>query len=361
MTGKQKGCGCAAVGSLFVLAFLGFALPLDFLIAVFLGWGFYLGRVGPEIRVTWESVALAVVLLAIFAVGSHTFLTWLYTQLQTGEKTPKPWPRRWSAVVVSLILLMFVSGIAAIGVIHQSGWLLRSKEPLVESGGGAREAARRSQSTNNLKEIGRGLYNYESEYGFFPPGGTFDAIGRGRHGWQASILPYIEERPLYNTINFAQPWDHASNSTAYRTTVSRYLNPSFVRSYERFPKPEEGVTDPEGHPLTHYSGNALVLGGEHPRKMEEIPDGASTTILAGEVAAQFVPWGTPTNWRDPALGINRSSAGFGSAFGLRSEYGGATMLFADGSVKWLKNSIDPRVLKALSTPAGGETVHPEDY
>jgi prepilin-type processing-associated H-X9-DG protein len=359
MTGKEKGCGCAAVGSLFVLAFLGFALPLDFLIAMFLGWGFYLAQVVPEVRVTWESVALAVVLLAIFAVGLHAFLSWIYGQIQADEKPPKPWPRRWSAVVVCLILLMFVSGIAAIGVIHQSGWLLRSKEPLVESDGSARSAARRSQSTNNLKQIGLGLYNYESASGFFPPGGTFDAIGRGRHGWQSSLLPYIEQQRLYQSINFAQPWNHASNSTAIRTTVNAYLNPSFT--HYRGPRQIDGATDAEGRALTHYSGNALFLGGDHPRTRDEIPDGASTTILAGEVAAQFVPWGTPTNWRDPALGINRSPAGFGSAFGLRSEYGGATVLFADGSVRWLRNSIDPRVLKALSTPAGGETVHPEDY
>ena len=111
-----------------------------------------------------------------------------------------------------------------------------------------------------------------------------------------------------------------------------------------------------GYALSHYAGNARLLGGENPRTLDEVIDGTASTIMAGEVAAGFEPWGSPTNWRDPTLGINRSPEGFGSPFP-----GGANVLFADGSVRFLKDTIDPRVLRSLSTPAGGETIAPEQY
>jgi prepilin-type processing-associated H-X9-DG protein len=78
--------------------------------------------------------------------------------------------------------------------------------------------------------------------------------------------------------------------------------------------------------------------------------------MGGEVVSHFKAWGDPTNWRDPALGINRSLSGFGSP-----APGGANFLMVDGSVRFLKDNIDLRVLKALSTPAGGEKVSSDEY
>jgi prepilin-type processing-associated H-X9-DG protein len=89
---------------------------------------------------------------------------------------------------------------------------------------------------------------------------------------------------------------------------------------------------------------------------KEVTDGESNTLMAGEVKSRFKPWGDPTNWRDPSLGINRSPDGFGGPF-----EGGASFLFVDGSVRFIKNTIDPSVLKALSTPQGGERVSSEQY
>jgi prepilin-type processing-associated H-X9-DG protein len=222
---------------------------------------------------------------------------------------------------------------------HQAGWLLTSKEPWVATSG--LTAARRSQSINNLKQIGIGVINYEADAGSYPPGATLDAEGRLLHGWQARLLPYVEQPAVYNQINFAIPWDDPRNQAAFRTRVPQYLNP--------------GIRSDPGVPVfapSHYSGNAWVLGGDSARKLKEIVDGTSNTILAGEVGADFKPWGHPANWRDPARGINRSPDGFGSPY-----LGGANFLFADGSVKFLSDRIDPRLFRALGTPAGGETVN----
>src|SRR4051812_44022435 len=72
----------------------------------------------------------------------------------------------------------------------------------------AREAARRSQCTNNLKQMGIGMHNYHSTHGVFPLGGSENWSGYGyTAGWgtwsaQALLLGYMEGQPLYNSANF---------------------------------------------------------------------------------------------------------------------------------------------------------------
>jgi prepilin-type N-terminal cleavage/methylation domain-containing protein/prepilin-type processing-associated H-X9-DG protein len=112
--------------------------------------------------------------------------------------------------------------------------------PAVQS---AREAARRIQCVNNLKQIGLSLHNYHSAYNMFPLGGTlgFCDASNGFLNWtswsaQALMLPYLEQGPLYNSANFnwavvsagptVCPEAGPINSTAYNTRVAGYLCPS---------------------------------------------------------------------------------------------------------------------------------------
>src|SRR5262245_4325453 len=106
----------------------------------------------------------------------------------------------------TLIELLVVIGIIAVLI----GLLL----PAVQS---AREAARRIQCTNNLKQIGLALHNYHDTFGVFPPGGITGFKPSGRSlidqdwgtwwkanlmNWRALTLPQMEQNPLYNGINF---------------------------------------------------------------------------------------------------------------------------------------------------------------
>jgi prepilin-type processing-associated H-X9-DG protein len=75
------------------------------------------------------------------------------------------------------------------------------------------------------------------------------------------------------------------------------------------------------------------------------PEDAANTILAGEVADGFKPWGDPTNLRDPGLGVNKVSGGFGGLSGS-----GANFLFVDGSVRFLRDTTSRAVLRRLSGP-----------
>ena len=85
-----------------------------------------------------------------------------------------------------------------------------------------------------------------------------------------------------------------------------------------------------------------------------IKDGASNTILLGEVNADFSPWGRPGNIRDPAAGINRGPGTFGGPPNRR----GAYFSMADGSARLIAEDVDPEVLKALSTPADNDAPAP---
>ncbi|APW61706.1 DUF1559 domain-containing protein [Paludisphaera borealis] len=109
--------------------------------------------------------------------------------------------------------------------------------PAVQS---AREAARRAQCVNNLKQLGLSLHNYLSSTGAFPPGivTTADGDAPGELGtwtvWspQAMLLPYVEQGPLYNAANFSWaccfdgPYADAVNSTVYLTRIAGFLCPS---------------------------------------------------------------------------------------------------------------------------------------
>jgi prepilin-type processing-associated H-X9-DG protein len=141
------------------------------------------------------------------------------------------------------------------------------------------------------------------------------------------------------------PWNDVHNAVPYQTTVTFYLRPGIDRE-----------KDVAGYALSHYAANGLMLGGSVSKTLQGVTDGTSNTIMAGEAVNNFKAWGDPTNWRDTSLGINRSPNGFGSP-----APGGANFLFVDGSVHFLKNTIDPHVLKALSTPAGGEAVSTDQY
>ena len=75
----------------------------------------------------------------------------------------------------------------------------------------AREAARRSSCSNNLKQIGIALQNYADTYGSLPPAYSVDANGNRLHSWRTLILPFLEANPLYSTIDLSKPWDDPAN------------------------------------------------------------------------------------------------------------------------------------------------------
>jgi RNA polymerase sigma factor (sigma-70 family) len=202
----------------------------------------------------------------------------------------------------------------------------------------ARQAASRAISVNNLKQICLAMHNYANTHGdAFPPAAITDQDGKPLLSWRVAILPYIEEQALYQQFHLDEPWDSAHNKTLIEKMPKLYAPVNDVQT------PEPG--------MTFYQvlvGNGAFFDVAKPTKLAEIIDGVSNTLLVVE-AADPVIWTRPD---DLAFNPAGNPPGFG---GLKFD-GGFNAAFADGSVKFLKDTIDPKVLRALITRSGGEVI-----
>lgn len=205
----------------------------------------------------------------------------------------------------------------------------------------AREAARRTQSKNNLKQIGLALHNYHDVYGGIPVTIHSPDTDEPYSSWMTSMLPYVEQGRLYETIDTNEPWTSAKNQPAFATVIPHYLNPRIA---------DPGSDTVNGLGAAHYAGNSQLFVPNKMVRFRDTTDGLSNTMVAGEVSAGFKPWGDPTNLRDPATGIGPTATQFGGPNGVTQ------ILLMDGSVRVISADINPRILKALASPNGGETI-----
>ena len=208
----------------------------------------------------------------------------------------------------------------------------------------AREAARRAQSMNNMKQIGLAMHNYHDVYKALPPAYGVDKSGKPLLSWRVYILPFIEQQTLYKQFHLDEPWDSEHNRTLIERMPQVYLSPNSVA----------------GPGKTIYLGNAGKDGvfvpasgsaQEHPRGLSfaKITDGTSNTIMVVEAGnAAAVTWTKPDDF------VPRADNPLQGLIGTRP--GGFLALLCDGSVRFISESIDKNTLKALFTAGGGEAV-----
>ncbi|HWL10786.1 MAG TPA: DUF1559 domain-containing protein [Planctomicrobium sp.] len=273
----------------------------------------------------------------------------------------------------------------------------------------AREAARRSQCKNNLKQLGLALHNYHDVHNVFPPGG----MGRGAASLRFNqlsmhvlLLPYIEQSALYQQIDFSllKPSGQSNHYELYRdfakNKIQVFLCPSSMRETDQtvsggqltnsdvYTMHYYGVMGPIGvNPLTeaNYAADAVSSSGDNPTgnggfarqgvfydlsstRMRDITDGTSNTFGLGEISwndatTVFRMWirGTsssaaascknvvyPINAMGPASG-NFNSISFGS-----QHTGGTHFGMCDGSVRFVSENIDLGVYMGTASRNGGE-------
>ena len=209
---------------------------------------------------------------------------------------PSSPPGRQGFTLIELLVV-----IAIIGV------LMALLLPAVQQ---AREAARRVQCKNHLKQLGLALLNYHDAHRMFPPGrmrSDWDGAGRCFSAY-AHLLPYLEATTLYQQINFgADPDDPAKNGTALGQTIPFFLCPSDSMTVLQSNTVRGVVVNSAVHNYPLCTGNTLPLSPRNPGGVpvngvffenssigfRDLRDGASQTICISETVKSE---GGPGTW-----------------------------------------------------------------
>jgi prepilin-type N-terminal cleavage/methylation domain-containing protein/prepilin-type processing-associated H-X9-DG protein len=344
--------------------------------------------------------------------------------------------RRRGFTLIELLVVIFIIAL-----------LISLLLPAVQS---AREAARRAQCTNNLKQLALSIHNYESAQGSFPTDGIMQP-GIPRDGypysffgttWRIRLLPYMEQATMANAYNFSVSSCEPHNITVAATQLSTMICPSGPDSFMEqafdsdwtypFTIPQgmsqklstyvtnrglwfmfdnfDPVTPDPCYPAYNHSMAGVIFDCSRVR-VANITDGMSNTLLLGERALTFVQpsfqfigmwnygYSGMSNFDTscPPNGVfkykNLIDLGawwlpYATATSLHP--GGANFAMCDGSVRFIKDTIDswsldqstgdpvgvtygatcgeyqlgtakPRVYQALSTRSGREVVSASDY
>ena len=164
------------------------------------GWAKYLATVVPRVRWNPGVLLLAAICLTACTLLTHGLAKWLWQ-----GNAARRWRWKWTLLALGGVLLTFVAGVAATGVVHQSGWLLRSPVPLVESNWDRRRLAMEVKCRSNLEQLYQMIVGYHSLRGK-PPADIDDlAFAVASHGGHLADLVCPEERVASNHAT-TQAW-----------------------------------------------------------------------------------------------------------------------------------------------------------
>ncbi len=216
-----------------------------------------------------------------------------------------------------------------------------------------REVSRRSECKNSLKQIGLAFHNYLDTYEHFADSQT-NGEGVPPHSWRVTLLPYLDHQTEFEAYNQTENWNSNNNYKLALLRLREFTCPSVRPAYAQ---------DSDARWLTAYatlnSPQSAFPGGKG-RSIKEFPDWTSHTVLVVEACGQQIVWTEPRDIEltDKNLGINLPGNKPGQSSGSWSSYhrDGAQTLMADGSVRFMSVTTDPKVLRAITTANGGEEV-----
>ncbi len=278
----------------------------------------------------------------------------------------------------------------------------------------AREAARRSQCSNNLKQLGLGLHNYHDTHGWFPPGVIANTLNLGTTppgamSWMPLLLPFMEQAPLHEQL---LPYMVTRSSSGFPSHLMNSVVPGLMcPSDPAAPKTGEihgAGTPPDGVPPDYndgFSGNYLLCHGSQQVtaanatgmngmfyyrsriRMASVVDGTANTVMGAEIITVPEITTAHRDWRGRYYRADHLSSIFSTnqppnttlsdycrtcqapavkeapcytstdpqyLFARSFHPGGVQAVLADASVRFVSNSIDTAVWQALGTREAGE-------
>ncbi len=268
----------------------------------------------------------------------------------------------------------------------------------------AREAARRTQCVNNLKQFGLAHQNYHEALGTFPIGRQ----GSPRRAWSFGVLPYVEMGPMAQSLNFSVAFYDPANTTAILLNLNVFDCPSDP-NHSAIEEPTSPFPRAKGNYMANFgnttwdqvnfngpAGNVMFLPAPFRSEMSiginSFTDGTSNTLLMSEDVigtnngvgsdhrgdiynddtncSMFTAYTQPNSlladqmntWCQNIAANPPCNSSYPTFNAARSYHpGGVNTLLADGSVRFVKNSINLNVWRALSSMSAGEIVSSDSF
>jgi prepilin-type N-terminal cleavage/methylation domain-containing protein/prepilin-type processing-associated H-X9-DG protein len=278
----------------------------------------------------------------------------------------------------------------------------------------AREASRRSQCSNNIRQLAIAMHNYHDTNQSFPINyrvrGTNGQSDYATYSWMQAILPYIEQSNMFNQLTVAGPMSLPNNLLVANTPVKTFLCPSdgltrngimnnvsdsggtkAVTNYKassgaawnwtfvntnnmRWPGDGNGLLHCDGLICSNsYGSTGSTLTSDLMRNMTRfstITDGTSNTFAIGEAVPAWSQWtwwycqnatvatcAIPLNYRKGIDKLDQYAGQWNRCFGFYSLHpAGANFAMCDASVRFVPDNIDTTSYRALATPEGSDTI-----
>jgi prepilin-type N-terminal cleavage/methylation domain-containing protein len=270
----------------------------------------------------------------------------------------------------------------------------------------SREAGRRTNCGNNLRQVALALQRFHETHKALPP--NAQTAPRTGVSWMMEVLPFIEQEPLYRLVDARLPLNHPRNEAPSRTDIPLFRCPSDPST--RGPADYRSETSDAragtsykavgganwewgdhlvSHPIGRFAGdthglcrgNGLLFAGTYAENPCPKPvvtdftcvrDGLSNTFALGETVAEWTRWawwfsyngstGTcaiPLNYRLGQVDLHAAWDDWGRNYGFYSGHpGGAQFAMCDAAVRFVPDSVDLGVYRGLATISGQEQVQP---
>jgi hypothetical protein len=220
-----------------------------------------------------------------------------------------------------------------------------------------RDAANRTQSQNNLKQIGLALHNFHSDHGMFPPPVVYDGEGKPLYSWRVLLLPYLGDAEcitVYRQFKLDEPWDSPQNRPLLDRMPRVYKHPTHPEFSETvyqvvvgkgamFETDPQATPQPIKNPPGHPPFPRPVFARGPMMRLTDVRDGPSNTIMVIE-ATPAVPWTKPQDFTfAPNQPLPRLKLP-------------VNILYVDGAVTTARQ-LDDATFRGLITREGGEAVN----
>lgn len=250
----------------------------------------------------------------------------------TTPQQPHPGPpanKNTVNILVIVLVILIVLGIACTGVL--AALLL----PAVSA---AREAARYTMLSNQMRQIGIAMHNYHDTYQQLPPAFAVDSQGTPTCSWRVTLLPFFSTQPVWDQWHHDERWDSDANAQLHLPPPALYISPFDASQPPSAQTHVFAVRHPDG-----------LMSGDRQTRLSDAKDGLANTILAVYLPGHTTHWASPDDITLEELQAELANA---------SRQESVILILGDASVRRITSPIDAATVEAMITRNGGETVAP---